>query len=336
MEGGSAFPHYSIRWCGQRGHRAWEGPVHVVSPEARCSDVCHTKNCSLLCVQKGDIHHQHGGCSLTPEQRVTQHSGGKLACGEQWVTGWPLHPQPSTSSPALSSGSEEGSRWSEEKPRLLPGSASRIPDTQPSRYVFQGEKTQYRPTIQWASSPEWELSGSEQDLHIRDPDGVAVKDSPAVREAADRAQVAAWQGYKITETPQINCSHRQGGDKVKHSWMPENRNTGTLEFLLFKLISTNTVYSFFTMAVIFKLLYKKYSCLNTGKNAIITALPNVNMDQKDHSFYLVMIKTVQQIKCCPSSLYIRYLTLTTKFYPAIHFATSNTEIDRSVEIIIME
>ena len=90
------------------------------------------------------------------------------------------------------------------------------------------------------------------------------------------------------------------------------------------------------MAVIFKLLYKKYSCLNTGKNAIITALLNANIDQKYHSFYLVMIKTVQQIKCCPSSLYIRYLTLTTKFYPAIHFATSNTEIDRSVEIIIME
>lgn len=81
---------------------------------------------------------------------------------------------------------------------------------------------------------------------------------------------------------------------------------------------------------------KKNSCLNTGKNAIITALLNVNLDQKDHSFYLVMIKTVQQIKCCPSSLYMQYLTLTTKFYPAVHFATSNTEIDRSVEIIIME
>ena len=91
------------------------------------------------------------------------------------------------------------------------------------------------------------------------------------------------------------------------------------------------------MDVIFKLLYKKkYSCLNTVKNAIITAFLNVNMDQKDHSFYLVMRKTVQQIKCCPSSLYIRYLTLTTKFYPAIHFTTSNTEVDRSVEIIIME
>lgn len=49
------------------GPQGWEGPVPVVSPEARCSDVCHTKKCSLLCVQKGDIHHQHEGCSLTPE-----------------------------------------------------------------------------------------------------------------------------------------------------------------------------------------------------------------------------------------------------------------------------
>ena len=114
----------------------------------------------------------------TANTRVTQSSGGKLACAGQWVTGWPLPAQPSTSSPALSSGSEEGSRWSEEKPRLLPGSASRILATQPSKYVYWGEKMWYQPTIQWASPPEWELSVSEHDFHIRDPDGVMVKGAP--------------------------------------------------------------------------------------------------------------------------------------------------------------
>ena len=161
--------------------------------------------------------------------QVTQRSGGKLVCGGQWVTGWALPPQPSTSSPALSSGSEEGSRWSEEKPRLLPGSASRIPDTQTSRYVFRGEKTRYRPTIQWASSPEWELSGSEQDLHIRDPDGVVVKDTPAGREAADRKQVAAvarLQNHRDTSDKLLTQISR--GQGKTQSWMPENRNTGTL------------------------------------------------------------------------------------------------------------
>lgn len=53
---------------GTEGPRGLGGTSHVVSPEARCSDVYHTQKCSLLCVRKGDIHHQHRG--LQPHPRT--------------------------------------------------------------------------------------------------------------------------------------------------------------------------------------------------------------------------------------------------------------------------